>query len=267
MPFLKYPGGKRHQAALIGKLFADSGKRVYAEPFCGSAVVAEGIEAERYKLSDANAALVSTLFMAIQSPDLLIEGCEWAWGEFKGEEGYYRARDKFNSLSHGLFNVETPPLYIYLNKHGYNGLSRYSATGKFNVPWGKRTAEIPAENIRAFSAALPYANVAAEDYTVSLMAADEDWFIYADPPYLDMFAGYSPVKFLREDHGRLNALARMAAQRGAVVVISSGRASDIFDVYRDASSAIMLEAARSQIGQTPGSRGAMPEVLFVYKKR
>ncbi len=268
MPFLKYPGGKRHQAALISKLFADSGKRVYAEPFCGSAVVAEGIKADYHKLSDANSALVSTLLMAIESPDLLVEGCEWAWGEFEGGEGYYRARDKFNSLRYTPFDVETPPLYVYLNKHGYNGLSRYNSRGEYNVPWGKRVAQIPTEDILAFSRALPRARVVAEDYKFTLAAADSDWFIYADPPYLGMFSGYSTVKFTEQDHADLNAMAREAADRGATVAVSSGRGTNaIFDVYRDASSAIMLEGARSQIGQTPGSRGMMPEVVFVYEKR
>lgn len=34
------------------------------------------------------------------------------------------------------------PLYVYLNKHGYNGLSRYNSRGEYNVPWGKRVAPI-----------------------------------------------------------------------------------------------------------------------------
>lgn len=267
MPFLKYPGGKRHQAALISKLFADSGKRVYAEPFCGSAIVAEGIAADYHKLSDANGALVSTLAAAIDDPQGLIEQCEFVWEEFEGEDGYYAAREKFNSLRI-VQGPGVPPLYVYLNKHGYNGLSRYNSRGEYNVPWGKRVAPIPAEDILAFSRALPGARVVEEDYKFTMAAADSDWFIYADPPYLGTFAGYSTVKFTEQDHADLNIMARGAADRGATVVVSSGRGmSAIFDVYRDASSAIMLENARSQIGQTPGSRGMMPEVVFVYERR
>lgn len=52
-----------------------------------------------------------------------------------------------------------------------------------------------------------------------MMAADSDWFIYADPPYLGAFAGYSTVKFTERDHANLNVMAREAANRGATVAI------------------------------------------------
>jgi DNA adenine methylase len=34
-------------------------------------------------------------------------------------------------------------LFLYLNRHGYNGLCRYNLRGEFNVPFGRYKALFP----------------------------------------------------------------------------------------------------------------------------
>ena len=47
---------------------------------------------------------------------------------------YYSIRDEFN-------NIQDPyrraVLFLYLNRHGYNGLCRYNKSGGYNVPFGR----------------------------------------------------------------------------------------------------------------------------------
>lgn len=101
MPFLKYPGGKRHQVALISKLFADSGKACVRRAVlwlrgrrggdCG------GLLASR---RTPTLVLVSTLFMAIQSPDFY-------W--WKGASGLgMSSREKRDTTRRGEIELAAP---------------------------------------------------------------------------------------------------------------------------------------------------------------
>ena len=69
----------------------------------------------------------------------------WRRIEKKGDQ-FYILREKFNSLKSSDINKSA--LFIYLNKHAFNGLCRYNSKGLFNVPFGRyKNPECPEEKM------------------------------------------------------------------------------------------------------------------------
>ncbi|MGZ8256798.1 MAG: DNA adenine methylase [Gallionella sp.] len=50
------------------------------------------------------------------------------------ELAFYMLRSEFNEC---VDPVKKSALFIYLNRHCFNGLCRYNSKGKFNVPFGR----------------------------------------------------------------------------------------------------------------------------------
>ena len=51
---------------------------------------------------------------------------------------YKRLKDEFNDTVPDKENaVRRAALFVFLNKHGYNGLWRVNSKGRFNVPFGR----------------------------------------------------------------------------------------------------------------------------------
>lgn len=66
------------------------------------------------------------------------------------KEQYYLVREKFNR-SRDPF--ERAVYFLYLNRHGFNGLCRYNRKGSFNVPFGSyKKPYFPEKEIRGFAA-------------------------------------------------------------------------------------------------------------------
>ena len=134
-PFLKWAGGKtrvlKHILPLLPK-----GKRL-VEPFCGSGSVFLNTNYEEYLVSDINPDLINIYnFLKEENKDF-IEYCKsFFTSNNNTQERYTELRDLFNSTKD--IRIKSA-LFIYLNRHGFNGLCRYNSTGGFNVPFGRYT--------------------------------------------------------------------------------------------------------------------------------
>ena len=58
-------------------------------------------------------------------------------GKYNNEEQYYKLRKQFNETND---QHKRAVLFVYLNRHGYNGLCRYNLKGGYNVPFGRYKA-------------------------------------------------------------------------------------------------------------------------------
>ena len=131
-PFLKWAGNKYQIITRIQALLP-CGKRLI-EPFVGSGAVFLNTDYPSYELSDCNGDLIALYQHVQREGDAFIDYCQTFFTEENNTpEAYYAFRAKFNTT--GDVRLKSA-LFVYFNKHGYNGLCRYNASGGFNVPFG-----------------------------------------------------------------------------------------------------------------------------------
>lgn len=267
-PYLKWPGSKRKLIAEISATLPTSHIHRLIEPFVGSGAVALALPFERAILSDVNADLIATHQQAISDPSGLITRLEALFApENNNAEAFLRLREEFNSSADPARRVE---LFVYLNRHCFNGLVRFSKSGRFNTPFGKVARPyLPAKEIHEFSRKLREAIVEVSDFRDTMAKAGMGDFVYCDPPYLPLtdssnFTAYSAGGFSSEAHEELVMAAQDAAERGATVVIANHDTPHARKIYCDADEVRNLRVLRTVSCKGDG-RGKVPELMAIYR--
>ncbi len=264
---MKWPGGKTQLLPMLRELLPAGNRLV--EPFLGGASVFLGTDFPSYLLLDAHADLIGMYKQIVQQPERVIELARPLFSPHAANEEIYSfVRDAFNRASPADVRAA---YFLYLNKFGFNGLSRYSAKGNFNVPWNRsaKTPALPEDNIRAFSQrAREMAVIVQGDFTDAFKLAVPGDVIYCDPPYVDRedapsFTKYTAEGFPRERQWELADLARATATRGIPVVISNHLTGETRELYRDAE-CHEVEVRRS-VAARAGARRKVSEGIFVFK--
>jgi DNA adenine methylase len=225
-PVLKYRGGKSREIPCFLRYIPDDFNR-YIEPFLGGGAVYFCIEPENAILNDVNERLM-TFYRQLknnypqmrQQLDELqrqYEVNQIAYKRLKAqnpeervpnanEDLYYRIRDLFN---HPDDTYLDGVLYFFINKTAYSGMIRYNSSGEYNVPFGR----YPNLNTRLISQRhsdlLQGAELFSLDYCRIFDMAEEDDFIFLDPPYDCIFNDYGNVDMMNgfdeAEHRRLAA--------------------------------------------------------------
>ena len=164
LPFVKWAGGKRQ---LLDKIHARMPKvyNSYYEPFVGGGAVLFNLAPARAKVNDVNVALINAYTQVKYNPDELMSTIDELDENHRTSEDsksyYYYIREKFNgSLVTGASSTYDAALFIYVNKHCFNGLYRVNSKGLFNVPYNSSNARsYSRENIMAVSRALQSADI------------------------------------------------------------------------------------------------------------
>ncbi|HEY0635998.1 MAG TPA: Dam family site-specific DNA-(adenine-N6)-methyltransferase [Gammaproteobacteria bacterium] len=263
-PFLKWAGNKYR---LVDRIVTalPGGKRL-VEPFAGSGALFLNTNYPRYLLCDANADLITLYQILKDEGEAFIERCRPLFCEENNTAGqYYALREEFN----GCRDLHRrSALFVYLNRHGYNGLCRYNAKGGFNVPFGRyKRPYFPADEMLAFHRKAKHAVFRHQDFATTLAKAKEGDVIYCDPPYVPLsdsanFTAYSAGGFSIEQQHQLVELARMATQRHVPVLISNHDTRFIAKIYRGAKvSRFQVQRSISCNGKRRQSAG---EVLALF---
>jgi len=85
-----------------------------------------------YLLCDNNADLINLFQVLKEEGETFVKYCrDYFTPALNREEEYYRFRSEFNRTGN---KKQKAALFLYLNRHGYNGLCRYNASGEFNTP-------------------------------------------------------------------------------------------------------------------------------------
>ncbi len=125
------------------------------EPFVGSGTVFMNTEYRRYVLCDTNPSLINFFIVLRDNTEQLIASARSLFMRGNGEETYYSERQFFNSLMRDPEEssaVIRAALFLYLNRHCYNGLYRVNAYGEFNVPFGRyKQPYFPEAEMRLFA--------------------------------------------------------------------------------------------------------------------
>lgn len=264
-PFLKWPGGKyrliEHICALL-----PTGKQLI-EPFVGGGAVFLNTNFENYLLNDANRDLI-TLYQILQTQGhTFIEICRTFFTKrFNIEKYYYRLRRQFN---HSCDPIERSALFLYLNRHGYNGLCRYNrGKGEFNVPFGRYSKPyFPEQEMHLFYAKARRATFICEDFTQTMQRAKKESVIYCDPPYVPLngtarFTGYHAGGFSLEEQKSLASLANQLARQGIPVLLSNHCNRFTLQAYKGAF--IKKFLAQRMISCKTKNRKSVSELLALY---
>lgn len=264
-PFLKWAGGKLRVIERI-RATLPAGRRL-VEPFAGSAAVSLNTDYDAYLLADSNPHLIELYRVLQRRGPAFVEACRAFFGATHNDpEVYYRLREEFN-------NPATDPerraaLFVYLNRHGYNGLCRYNASGLFNVPFGRyKRPYFPEREMLAFHARADRAEFLCADFETVMTATVAGDVVYCDPPYVPLsasasFTAYSAGGFSAADQGRLARVAGECAARGVPVLISNHDRPEVRRAYRDA----RLEdfPVRRFISCNGSKRGHARELLALF---
>ncbi|MFP4606985.1 Dam family site-specific DNA-(adenine-N6)-methyltransferase [Thiohalospira sp.] len=264
-PFLKWAGNKhRSLDRILPRLPA--GERLI-EPFAGAAAVTLAADYPAYRLVDSNPDLIG-LFRAVRDGgEAFIQRARALFEDGNDADLYYARRAAFNAEADP---VERAALFLYLNRHGYNGLCRYNRRGGFNVPFGRHARPyFPERELAAFArqAREREVDLAVGDFETELDAARPGDVVYCDPPYAPLsttadFTAYAPGPFADDAQARLAAAARRAAERGVPVVISNHDTPVVREYYRDAD-LDSFPVART-ISRQGDSRRPVAEVLALF---
>ena len=183
-PFLRWLGGKRRLAARILSLLPGEGRLI--EPFVGAGSVFLASEHADLVLNGSNPDLMAIYTALQRDPAVFIAEARALFSEeYLSREAYLRFREEFNVLSPGFRRAV---LFIYLNRHGFIGLYRYSHSGRYNVPWGKLnvTPYFSESELWAAAARLIRATLSCGDFAAAIEQARCGDAVICDPPYLSL---------------------------------------------------------------------------------
>jgi DNA adenine methylase len=259
-PFLKWAGNKYHIIDRI-KSILPKGNRLI-EPFVGSGAVFLNTDFKNNYLSEINGDLINVFNTLKKDGSEFISACrEYFAPEYNTEAKYYFFRDLFNT-------TRDPRLFIYLNKHCYNGLCRYNKNNQFNTPFGKyKKPYFPEKEMLFFHEKAQDAEFFCENFSASMDKAVVGDVIYCDPPYAPLsktsnFTSYHKEAFGEAEQRLLAEKAKACQARGIPVIISNQPTELIKEIYNTAEM-ITFDVQR-YISAKSDSRHKVEEILGVF---
>lgn len=238
-PVLKYRGGKSREIPRFIQHIPNDFNR-YIEPFFGGGAVYFYLEPEKAIINDANERLM-TFYTQLrnqypvmrQQLDELQYIYEHNQAEYKrlkslaqnervpneNEHLYYYMRNLFN---HPDDTYLDGVLYFFINKTAYSGMIRYNNSGDYNVPFGRYPNFNTQLVTQQHSELLQGAELFNLDYSQIFDMAQEDDFIFLDPPYDCVFNDYGNIDMMNgfdeSEHRRLAADFRNLPCRALMII-------------------------------------------------
>lgn len=212
-PLVKYRGGKSKEIPhLIKHIPQFSGR--YIEPFFGGGALFFHLEPKRAIINDINSKLMAfylgvkdnfeTLNAELTEIKKIYKINRKRFEELKSktpnkrvddenEPLYYQVRDMFNDLKEKKYSDAF--LYFFINKTAYSGMIRYNAKGEFNVPYGRYASLNTSLVTKAHSTLLANTEVYNLNYSEIFKMAQENDFMFLDPPYDSVFSDYGNIEY------------------------------------------------------------------------
>lgn len=237
-PFVKWAGGKRQLLTQIRERMPEKYNRYY-EPFIGGGAVLFELLPEDAIINDINKALINTYQCIKTEP---FEFLKWItlldkemWED--GKEYFYSLREYYNDkMMKDEFDIELAALFVFLNKHCFNGLYRVNGKGLFNVPYNNsRAKSVDEDSIMAISKYLKNVNIMEGDFEKACKNANTGDFIFLDSPYAPLnptsFESYTKEGFDIESHKRLANLFDELTTRGCYCMLTNHNTEFINELY------------------------------------
>ena len=270
-PFIKWAGGKRQLLAQIKERMPESFNNYY-EPFVGGGAVVFELLPTRAVINDINKALMNTYKQISNASDAFLQRVkeldEAMWED--GKAYYYSLRENYNDkLMKKEFDVELAALFVFINKHCFNGLYRVNGKGLFNVPYNNsRKASCDEKIIKAVSEYLKGITILEDDFQVACQDAKKGDFIFIDSPYAPLnptsFESYTKEGFDIESHKRLADLYDELTARGCYCMLTNHNTAFINQLYRDKGYKIDVVSVKRMINSDAANRIGEEVIICNY---
>jgi len=288
-PFVKWAGGKGQLLEVLKSNLPDGiGATItkYAEPFVGGgallfALLSEYSFKEIY-INDNNKELINAYSIIRDYCGELIQILDDMQSEYfscvdieEKQSYYYEQRDRYNTLDlNGDTCIKKAALFIFINRTCFNGLYRVNRKGYYNVPFGKHSKPTicDTDNLLKISETLQNVTMRSCDYHDVLNFADENTFVYIDPPYRPLnatsgFTSYTEDQFNDQNQIELADVYQKLTAMGAKVMLSNSDPHNVDendnffdDLYADFT--ILRVDATRVINSKASSRGKIKELLI-----
>lgn len=262
--FLKWAGGKYRIIDKILKVLPEGNRLI--EPFAGSAVVSLNANYEKLLISDINKDLINIYLLLQSSSEHFIgHSKNFFNAENNTAEQYYFLRNEFNESKD---IQKRAAIFIYLNRHCFNGLCRYNSKGIFNVPFGKyKNPKFPEKELYNFATKTKGAKFIHQDFRITMQSAQIGDVVYCDPPYVPLsatssFTSYSENGFNLQDQQDLADLSSELSKKGIPVVISNHDTDFTRIAYAKAE--LLFFDVQRFISSDSQNRNKANELLAVY---
>lgn len=265
---LKWAGGKKKVVHEIASLLPKRGKKRLVEPFVGGGSVFLNLDFDEYLLIDMNKDLINLFnIVKYQPKEFISDAQSFFKGDYNQPEAYYGLRSQFNQSDDPY---ERSLLFLYLNRHGYNGLCRYNKSGGYNVPFGRyKHPYFPSAELQYLSRKAQNATFIQGDFETAFSQLETSDVVYCDPPYSPInrtsnFTAYTGSSFTDEDQLRLVDCAEVARNKNIPTLISNHYVDFTRELYKGASKQKLFQVQRS-ISQKGKGRIKVKEILALYK--
>ena len=270
-PFVKWAGGKRQLLKQIRERMPKTYNK-YFEPFVGGGAVIFDLLPTDAVINDINRALINTYRQICNEPDAFLQRVkeldDAMWED--GKEYYYSLREQYNDkLMREEFDLELSALFVFINKHCFNGLYRVNGKGLFNVPYNNsRKASCDENAIKATSEYLKNVTILEGDFELACQNARKEDFVFIDSPYAPLnptsFESYTKEGFDIESHKRLADLYDKLTARGCYCMLTNHNTELINELYSNKGYRIDVVSVKRMINSDATNRVGEEVIICNY---
>ena len=244
----------------------------YYEPFVGGGAVLFELLPEFAFINDINEALINTYRQIMNHTDDFLDSIyklDYEMWE-DGKSYYYVQRDLYNfKLQKYEYDIELAALFVFLNKHCFNGLYRVNSKGFFNVPYNNsRCLSCNEVSIRKTAKYLQRISITVGDFEKACKNAGKGDFVFLDSPYAPLnsssFEAYTKEGFSLESHARLAKLYDELTARGCQCMLANHNTEFIRELYGGKGYTIEVFDVKRMINSDADNRKGKEVIICNY---
>lgn len=275
-PFVKWAGGKRQLLSQIKERMPEKYNNYY-EPFVGGGAVIFGLLPENALINDINKSLMNAYKQICNEPlaflrevNALDAAMKKKGTEELGKKYYYDLREHYNDkMVKAEYDVELAALFVFVNKHCFNGLYRVNAKGLFNVPYNNsRRTSVNEEVVMNVSQYLQGVTIIDGDFEKACIGAGKDDFVFLDSPYAPLnptsFESYTKEGFDIESHKRLAKLYDELTDRGCYCMLTNHNTELINTLYGNKGYKMDVVSVKRMINSDASNRVGEEVIICNY---
>lgn len=270
-PFVKWAGGKRQLLSQIKERMPEKYNDYY-EPFVGGGAVTFELLPANALINDINKALINAYNQICNAPEAFLKAVnkldEEMWED--GKEYYYSLREHYNDkLMKAEYDAELAALFVFINKHCFNGLYRVNGKGLFNVPYNNsRRTSVDEGSIMEISKYLQGITITDGDFEEACKWAKKGDFVFIDSPYAPLnptsFEAYTKEGFDIESHKRLARLYDELTARGCFCMLTNHNTKLINELYGGKGYTIDVVGVKRMINSDASNRVGEEVIIYNY---